>query len=238
MPDVRDRLALALDIDDLVVALRLVERLRPWFGVAKVGLELYSASGPEAVTSLVEEGWRVFLDLKLHDIPTTVGRAARVLGGLGPAYVDFHASGGEAMLRAGVEGLARGAEAAGLASPLPLAVTVLTSEAVPAPGELARRVGMAAAAGCGGVICAAPDLAEVHAAGPGLLTVVPGTRPAGASVDDQARVATPAEALAAGAGLLVIGRAVTAAADPERAAAELAGTLTGAPAAAPPAPMR
>ena len=81
--DPRDRLALALDVDDLVVALRLAHRLRPWFGVAKVGLELFGAAGPEAVSALARRGLRVFLDLKLHDIPTTVSRAARVLGGIG-----------------------------------------------------------------------------------------------------------------------------------------------------------
>lgn len=223
--ELRDRLVLALDVDDLVVAVRLASRLRPWFAVVKVGLELFSAAGPEAVTSLVNQGWRVFLDLKLHDIPTTVRQAARVLAGLGASYVNFHTVGGEAMVAAGVEGLAEGAAAAGSAPPVALGVTVLTSEASAPAGELARRVQLAASAGCGGVICAGTDLDVVHAAGPGLRTVVLGTRPAGTEVHDQARVTTPAQALAAGADLLVIGRVVTAAADPEGAARALTGEL-------------
>ena len=111
----RDRLALALDVDDLVEAIRLARILRPWFGTAKVGLELFSASGPEAIGAFAGLGYRVFLDLKMHDIPTTVHRAARVVGALGIDYLTLHAQGGVAMLRAGVEGLAEGAEGAGLA---------------------------------------------------------------------------------------------------------------------------
>src|SRR5258706_3173156 len=99
---VREKLALALDVDDLVVALRLARDLSPWFGTAKVGLELYTAVGPDAVTSLTELGYDVFLDLKLLDIPTTVGRAARVVGALGARYLTLHSFGGSAMLRAGV----------------------------------------------------------------------------------------------------------------------------------------
>jgi len=91
---VRDRLALALDTDDLVGALRLARDLEPWFGVAKVGLELFTATGPEVVSALTERGWKVFLDLKFHDIPTTVGRAARVVGALGASYLTLHADGG------------------------------------------------------------------------------------------------------------------------------------------------
>ena len=108
LSDPRDRLALALDVDDLVLALRLARRLRPWFGVAKVGLELFAAAGPEAVSALTDEGYRVFLDLKLHDIPTTVRRAARVIGGLGVAYTTVHTPGGEAMVRAAVRAWPRG----------------------------------------------------------------------------------------------------------------------------------
>src|ERR1700736_2405040 len=102
---IRDRLALALDVDDPVEATRLVRELKPWFGVAKVGLELFSASGADGVLSIADEGMRVFVDLKLHDIPTTVGRACRVLGALGVSYLTMHAARGVPMLRAGVEGL-------------------------------------------------------------------------------------------------------------------------------------
>ena len=94
MPEVRDHLAIALDTDDLVEAMRLAKAVQPWFGVAKVGLELFCAEGPDAVTAFNDMGFKVFLDVKLHDIPTTVNRAARVLGALGPAYVTLHAQPG------------------------------------------------------------------------------------------------------------------------------------------------
>jgi len=225
-PAPRDRLALALDVDDLVEAERLVHLLRPWFGVAKVGLELYSAAGPEAIGVLRDLGVRVFLDLKLHDIPTTVERAGRVLGALGVDYLTLHASGGEAMLRAGVDGLRHGAAAAGLAPPCALAVTILTSE-LDAPTHLLHsRVSAAVEAGCGGIVCAATDLPAARQLAPRLVTVVPGIRLAGGATHDQARAATPAAALAAGADVLVIGRAITAAADPAAAAASLASSLS------------
>jgi orotidine-5'-phosphate decarboxylase len=220
--DPRDRLALALDVDDLVVALRLAQRVRPWFGVVKVGLELFAAAGPEAVLSLSAEGYRVFLDLKLHDIPTTVGRAARVIGALGAQYTTVHTAGGPAMVRAAVDGMAEGAAAAGMTAPCVLGVTVLTSD-VDAPAETLRaRAELAAAAGCGGLVCAAVDLAVTRRAAPGLITVVPGIRPAGVAGDDQARAATPGAAIEAGADILVIGRAVTGAEDPEAVAAAVA----------------
>jgi orotidine-5'-phosphate decarboxylase len=114
-----DRLVLALDVDDLVVALRLAKRLQPYFATAKVGLELFSASGPDAVSSVADLGYDVFLDLKLHDIPTTVRKAARVIGALGTSYLTLHARSGPVMLRAGVEGLAEGAEGCRTRSPWP-----------------------------------------------------------------------------------------------------------------------
>lgn len=213
------RLAIALDVDDLVEAVRLAREVRPFFGVAKVGLELYSAVGPDAVTALTELGYDVFADVKLHDIPTTVRRAATVFGALGVRYLNFHAAGGEDMLRAGVEGLLAGAERAGVEPPVALAVTVLTSEADAPPELLRERTGRAVAAGCGGVVCAADDVAVVRSVDPSLLCVTPGIRPAGTGRDDQARVATPAAAVGAGADLLVVGRAVTAAPDRALAAA-------------------
>jgi orotidine-5'-phosphate decarboxylase len=220
--ETRDRLALALDVDDLVAALRLARRVRPWFGVAKVGLELFGAAGPEAVLALSAEGYRVFLDLKLHDIPTTVGRAARVIGGLGVSYTTVHGAGGEAMVRAAVEGMTAGAAAAGMTAPCVLGVTVLTSDLDAPPEQLAERAKLAADAGCGGLVCAASDLSVTRRAAPGLITVVPGIRPSGVAADDQARAADPATAIRAGADILVIGRAVTGARDPEAAAAAVA----------------
>jgi len=217
--DWRRRLALALDVDDLVAAVRLARRLRPWFGVAKVGLELFAAAGPETVAALVDEDYGVFVDLKLHDIPTTVGRAARVLGALGPTYLTAHTAGGVAMLRAAVEGATEGAHSAGVAPAIVLGVTVLTSERDAAPELVRRRARWAAEAGCGGFVCAAADLAEARRSAPGLLAVVPGIRPRGVSSDDQARAAEPAQAIGAGADVLVLGRAVTGAARPEEVAA-------------------
>lgn len=225
--DPRQRLALALDTDDLVVALRLARRLRPFFGVAKVGLELFGAAGPETVSSLTVEGYRVFLDLKLHDIPTTVGRASTVIGGLGTAFTTVHTQGGIDMLRAAVEGMAAGAAAAGAPAPCVLGVTVLTSDVEAPASVLEERARLAVEAGCGGLVCAASDLGITCRVAPGLLKVVPGIRPAGSSRDDQARAATPAAALAAGADLLVVGRAVTTAQEPERVAAALLDEVTG-----------
>ena len=219
--ETRDRFALALDVDDLVAATRMARELRPWFGVAKVGLELYSAHGPDAIVALSELGYRVFLDIKMLDIATTVGKAARVAGALGASYLTMHAFGGVAMLKAGCEGLAAGAEAAGLPKPTGLGVTVLTSDGGAPPHILGDRVRAANEAGCGGVVCAASDVAEAKQIAPDLIAVVPGIRLPGTDKHEQARAATPEEAFAAGADLLVIGRTVTAADEPSKAAAEL-----------------
>jgi len=218
MTDARDHLALALDVDDLIAARRLALDLQPWFGIAKVGLELFSAAGPEAVGVMRDIGYRVFLDLKLHDIPTTVGRASRVLGALGVDYLTLHATGGEAMLRAGVSGLAEGADLVGLPPPIALAVTVLTSDVLDDGNVLPTRVLAAVEAGCTGMVCSAVDVREAKTYAPRLIAMVPGIRPAGIPTHDQARAATPAEAIGAGADVLVVGRAVTAADDPKHAA--------------------
>jgi orotidine-5'-phosphate decarboxylase len=219
-------LAIALDTDDLVVAVRWARDLRPWFTVAKVGLELYSAVGPDALGPLADLGYDIFCDLKFHDIPTTVERAAQVVGSLGVKYLNFHAQGGLDMLRAGVEGLRQGADGAGLPAPIPLAVTVLTSDGAAPPGALAERVRLALDAGCGGIVCAAEHVREAKEYGSGLVAVVPGIRPAGTDVNDQALAATPAAARDAGADVLVLGRAVTRAADPAAAAAAVAVELS------------
>jgi orotidine-5'-phosphate decarboxylase len=223
--DLRAKLAVALDVDDSVAALRLARQLQPWFGVAKVGLELYSAAGPDIIGALSDLGYDVFADLKFHDIPTTVGRAATVVGSLGARYLNLHAQGGVPMLRAGVEGFLAGAAGAGMPVPTALAVTILTSDAEAPPDVLASRVRAALDAGCGGVVCAITDVVAVKEQGPDLVTVVPGIRPAGSPVHDQARLGTPAEALAVGADILVIGRAVTQADDPATAAAAIVAPL-------------
>jgi orotidine-5'-phosphate decarboxylase len=223
---VNAQLAVAVDVADLDAAQRLVAALAGVVDVVKVGLELYCAVGPRAVSTFVDAGFEVFCDVKLHDIPNTVGAAARAVGRLGARYVTLHTAGGEAMLRAGVEGLAEGAAAAGRPLPEALGVTVLTSDPGATPALLRERAELAAAAGCGGIVCAGPDLATLRGAAPGLLRVVPGVRPAGAAAGDQARVMTPAEAVAAGAGLLVVGRPITGAPDPRAAAAAIRAEIT------------
>jgi orotidine-5'-phosphate decarboxylase len=221
----RSKLALALDTDDLVDALRLARELRPWFGVAKVGLELFSAAGPPAVNRLIDNGYEVFVDLKMFDIPTTVEKAARVVGSLGASYLTLHARDDGPMLRAGAEGFREGAVRAGLDEPVALAITVLTSDSGAPPHILPRRVALAVETGCGGIVCAASDLRDARQIAPRLVTVVPGIRPSGSPTHDQARSATPAEALGDGADLLVIGRAVTQAPDPAKAASDLVAAL-------------
>jgi orotidine-5'-phosphate decarboxylase len=223
--EVRARLALALDVDDLIPALRLARELRPWFGTMKVGLELYSAAGPEAITTLVDLGVDVFCDLKLHDIPNTVHRAARVVGALGARYLTLHTAGGVPMVRAGVEGFREGAAGAEGAEPTALGVTVLTSEPEATAHLLHQRVGVGLDGGCQGFVCAVLDIAAVRQLAPSALLVTPGIRPEGAPAEDQARVATPRHALDAGADLLVVGRPVTQAGDPVAAARALAASM-------------
>ncbi len=219
MPVGRNRLALALDVEDLDAAVALADRLHPWFGVVKVGLELFTAAGPAAVEKLARPDRLVFLDLKLHDIPTTVGKAARQVGRLGVGYVTLHTVGGVDMLRAGVDGLAAGAADVGVdGRPVALGVTVLTSD--PDASAFQARLDAATAGRCGGVVCSVRELPIVKERSQ-LLAVVPGIRLPGGATHDQARVGSPAEAIAAGADLLVVGRAVTAASDPEAAAAAL-----------------
>jgi orotidine-5'-phosphate decarboxylase len=211
----RDRLVLPLDVGDLAAAEAMMTRVGEWFGVAKVGLELFLEAGPEAFARFHDLGYRVFADLKLHDIPNTVGRASRVLGRAGVDIANFHAAGGIDMMATAVDNLRSGAAEAGHAAPVALAVTVLTSDAD--AGAFPGRLAAAVTAGCDGVVCSAHEVVAARAAG--MDALVPGIRPAGVPTDDQARVATPADAIARGATWLVVGRAVTAAPDPAAAAA-------------------
>ena len=167
----------------------------------------------------------MFLDLKLFDIPTTVNRSTKVLGSLGVEYLTLHALGGVDMLRAGVEGLAEGADNAGLPQPTSLAVTVLTSDDTAPPHIVPNRVRVALEGGCGGIVLAASDLQIARELAPRLKRVVPGIRLAGGARHDQARAATPQDAAAIGADLLVVGRAVTTAEDPAAAAAAIAASI-------------
>lgn len=225
--EIRRKLALVLDTDDLVAAHRLATQMRPWFGVAKIGLELFSASGPDAIGAMRDLGYQVFLDLKLFDIPTTVNRATRVLGALGVEYLTMHAHGGLDMLKAGVEGLYHGAELAGLEVPVALAVTVLTSDGSAPDHIVPNRIRTALEGGCGGLILAAADLQIARELAPRMRRVVAGIRLPGDPIHDQARAATPQEAVANGADLLVIGRTVTQADDPVAAAEAVVSAITG-----------
>ncbi len=225
------RLAVALDTSEPDEVARLAGALRGRVGTVKVGLEAFTAGGPDLVRRVRDLGTPVFLDLKLHDIPNTVERAARYAARLGVAMLTVHASGGAAMLEAAVAG-ASAAER----PPVVLAVTVLTSlddaalAELGVPGGAAARVSawaaMARRAGCGGVVCSPQEAAALRAAlGERFRLVTPGIRPAGESAGDQRRIATPAAAVAAGADILVIGRPITAAADPAAAADAIAAEL-------------
>ena len=220
-PELRAKMALALDVDDLVQAVRLARRLSPWFGVAKVGLELFTAAGPDAVGTMLDNGFEVFLDLKLHDIPTTVGKAAGVAGALGVKYLTMHAHGGEAMLKSGVDGLRNGARNADLPDPIAVAVTVLTSDSEAPAHIMPNRLRLAVEAGCEGIVCSGANLREARELSPRTLRIVPGIRAEGADNHDQPYPLTPQRALDEGAGLLVVGRTVTLADDPAAAASEL-----------------
>lgn len=224
-PELRAKMALALEVDDLVAATRLGRQLTPWFGVARIGLELYTAAGPDAVGALLDIGYDVYLDLKLHDIPNTVGRAARVAGALGVSYLTMHAHGGPDMLNAGVEGLRLGAHNAGLDTPVAVAITVLTSDQDAPAHIVPNRLRVAVEAGCGGIVCSGANLKDARELSPRTLRIVPDIRAEGEQRPDMPNAVTPRSALAEGADLLVIGSSVTSAEDPAAAAAQLLSDL-------------
>jgi orotidine-5'-phosphate decarboxylase len=224
------RIIPALDTGDLARAQALAAALAGRCGVLKVGLELFCAAGAPAVEAIARHA-PVFLDVKLHDIPNTVAGALRSLLPLRPAMVTLHAGGGPAMIAA-----ARNQAEKAPDRPLLLAVTVLTSmdaAALAATGvadtpaqQVLRLARMAVAAGADGLVCAPPEAALLRAElGPGPALVVPGVRPPGSDAGDQARIATPAEAVAAGADWIVVGRPITGAPDPAAAAAAIAAAL-------------
>ncbi|GAA2280386.1 orotidine-5'-phosphate decarboxylase [Nonomuraea roseoviolacea subsp. roseoviolacea] len=221
-------IAVALDAPDLETAARWAGLVTPHVSTVKVGLELYLRYGPDVIASVRgASGVRVFLDLKLHDIPNTVAGAARAVSRLRPAILTVHAAGGPKMIRAAVEA----APHTQIAS-----VTVLTSLgeadlaaiglAGPADDAVRRLAAMSVEAGATALVCSPNEVAAVRAeVGPDITLITPGVRPAGADAQDQARVATPEQALADGADLLVIGRPITAAPDPGAAAASIAAAL-------------
>ena len=223
-----DALILALDRPDAASALALAAAI-PELRWVKVGLELFSAAGPQVVAQLRERGLRVFLDLKFHDIPATMAGACRSAARLGAELITVHGCAGSEALAAAQAGAWEGARSAGLAPPTLLAVTVLTSwDPQRFAGDLAideaiedyvpRLARLAAGAGIGGCVCSPLEVAALRDAHPvPFALVTPGIRPAGAARGDQQRVMTPAQALAAGASQLVIGRPISAATDPAAA---------------------
>lgn len=218
----------ALDFPDSEPALRLASQLSPQSCGLKVGNELFTASGPDLVRDLVARGFRIFLDLKFHDIPNTVAQACRSATRLGVWMMNVHASGGGAMLGAAREAVAEESERAGSRRPLLIGVTVLTSIdgatlaelgiSAPPAEQVDRLASLCSAHGLDGVVCSAQEAARLRATqGDGFHLVTPGIRPAGADTHDQKRVMTPEEAIAAGANHLVIGRPITGAPDPSAA---------------------
>ncbi|WP_318765574.1 orotidine-5'-phosphate decarboxylase [Lactiplantibacillus carotarum] len=218
---------IALDFPTAERALSFLDQFPAALHVTvKIGMELFYAAGPAIVKAVQERGHAVFLDLKLHDIPNTVGAAMRVIGQMGVTYTTVHAAGGHVMLAAAKAGLVAGAAAEGLPAPKLLAITQLTSTnqailnsdqqiAGTVQDSVVHYAQLAQASGCDGVICSAQEVSAIHAAvGPDFLGITPGIRPASARADDQQRVMTPAQAAQAGSNGLVVGRPITQAADP------------------------
>lgn len=231
-----ERVIVALDVPTLAEAEQLVKELLPEVSLFKVGMQLYYGHGPRVVEEIGRWGGRVFLDLKLHDIPHTVSEAVRVLARLGVAMLTVHASGGREMLSRAVEAAREEAALAGLPAPVLLGVTVLTSLGQGDLAELGyggqvrdlvvRLARLALQAGCGGVVASAREARVLRLAfGPDLVIVAAGIRPAWSGVDDQQRVMTPREALKAGVTHLVVGRPVTQAPDPRAALRRLLAEL-------------
>lgn len=222
--EMRERLIVALDVSTAAEAQRLVQRIGDAAGIYKVGLQLFTAEGPQLVRDLVASGRKVFLDLKLHDIPNTVGHAVKAAAELGAYMLTVHSSGGTAMLKAAVEASANRINL--------LAVTVLTSlsaddlHQVGVPDQITdqvlRMAVLARSAGCQGIVSSPRELLSLRRLlGGDFMIVTPGIRPAGSSANDQQRTATPAQAVSDGASHIVVGRPITHAVDPVQAAQDI-----------------
>ena len=235
----RDRVFVALDVESLEEAARLLDRLEDAVSGVKIGSQLFTSAGPAAVELAHKRGHRVFLDLKFHDIPNTVAGAVRSAARLGVYMLNVHASGGAQMMRAAAESAAQAARDFGVVRPVCLGVTVLTSldrRALEAEvgvtasidGHVLRLADAAREAGLDGCVASPQEIRQIRLAlGPRFAIVTPGIRPAStAAEDDQKRVATPRAALEAGADYLVVGRPITAVADPRAAAAAIIAELT------------
>jgi orotidine-5'-phosphate decarboxylase len=223
----KDRLIVALDVPSATQARHLVQSIGDSASTFKIGKQLFTAEGPNLVRDLVASGKKVFLDLKYHDIPNTVAAAVRSAADLQVSMLTVHASGGSKMLKAAAEAAAQSP-----VQPMVLAVTVLTSlsdadlQEIGVAGTVLSQVlrlgTLARSAGCGGLVASAKEAAELRRElGEGFAIVTPGVRPAGSAAGDQARVVTPADAIAAGASHLVVGRPIIEAVDPAKAAADI-----------------
>jgi orotidine-5'-phosphate decarboxylase len=234
--DPRQRLIVALDVSSAAAARKIVAAVGDSAHAYKVGMQLYTAEGPSCVRELVRSGRRVFLDLKFHDIPNTVGAAVGEAALLGVSMLTVHASGGGKMLRAAIDAAREVSSPSQHPELLVLAVTVLTSLDDVELGKMGLRGGvldqvrrlaaLAVSNGCKGVVASALEASALREEfGPDFIIVTPGVRPAGSGPHDQARVVTPAEAIAAGASHIVVGRPITEAADPADEARAILGQL-------------
>lgn len=227
----KDRIILALDVDTEAQAVELVKSLKDDVGAFKVGMQLYNSMGPAIVQKINDIGGKVFVDLKLHDIPNTVASAAKVLTGLNCLMFNVHAAGGRIMMQETAQATATEAQKLGINPPIVLAVTVLTSLSQQQLNEdmlipdltveevVVKWARMAQESGLNGVVCSPQEITAIRkACGDDFIIVTPGIRPAWSDSNDQKRITTPRQALDLGADYMVIGRPITAAANPQKAA--------------------
>lgn len=229
----RNKLIVALDVDSAQKAQELVNALRGMAGMFKIGMQLFTAAGPDLVREIISSGERVFLDLKYHDIPNTVALAGVEATRLGVSIFNIHASGGSEMMQRTADAVSECAHAEGLPRPLVIAVTILTSANDDtaaevgfgsSPAALVPRLALLAEAnGMDGVVASPREVDVIRTAvnKPGFVVVTPGVRPAGATLFDQKRVTTPHEAILAGADYIVVGRPILEAPDPAQAAQQI-----------------
>ncbi len=234
--DPRDRILVGIDTPDLQRAGIIARSVAGRVGGVKIGKEFFTAQGPDKVRQIIGDQ-KLFLDLKFHDIPNTVAGALRSSLGMKPAIVNVHASGGRAMMKAAAQAAQEEADKRGVAKPLVIGVTVLTSlddedlasvsQQGPAAAQVERLAALAQSCGLDGVVCSPHEIAALRRlCGPDFKLVVPGIRPTWADVGDQKRIMTPAEAVAEGADYIVIGRPISAASDPAEAAERVAEELS------------
>lgn len=239
MADNLNRLIVALDVNDPGRALDLVDKLRGCAGMFKVGMELFYAAGGKIVQDIKDRGCKVFLDLKLHDIPNTVARAARVLTGLGPDIINFHASGGPEMMIEAASAVREEALRLGIHPPAVIAVTVLTSINADILKEkmgvrwnvedcVVKWAEMTKDCGLDGVVASPREVRAIReSCGKDFVIVTPGVRPAGSEAGDQKRIMTPAGAISAGSTYIVVGRPITGSDDPLQSARKILDEIKG-----------